>query len=131
MAYGSWDAVERNYRENFVPHTRESKTGLGKLVYAHALAMLDLIPLLRAHPGFEAVVPGTSLSTLTLKVPGKRTQICVWYEDGFYEVYWYDRAVAVEDLAAYEDERGFVMGDDVVIVLQRRVELLLRGDAYP
>jgi hypothetical protein len=89
MAFGSWDDVIRDYEMALVWCDSSSSKRL-QAYYAHATAMLDLIPQLRNLSTFRNVKPGTSHLTLFFQLPENRISLNVWYEgEGNYLVYLY------------------------------------------
>lgn len=95
MSFGNWDDVLTDYQEIYI-HSRYSE---------HAKGMIQLIPRIREDANFADVLPGTSLSTLFLKVPNKETRVHIWCEEvgKTYRVYLYHHEDGSSDERIVDD----------------------------
>ncbi len=108
MAFGDWDEVTATYK-NALGHKR-----YGKL----AERMLSLVDQIRRLPTLELVIPGTSLLTLFLVVPGITTRVnVIWNEDNVYRVYLYHSELEVV-------EEQLVEQNEVIHVIEHYLEQL-------
>jgi hypothetical protein len=77
MAYGSWEAVIREYNDIYI------NTRFGE----HAKGILNLIPVIREQVDLTNVIPSTSHATLVLQYPDTRVSVRIWCEgDDIYTV---------------------------------------------
>jgi len=81
MAFGDWNKVLAEYQDVYL-QSRYTE---------HARGIIALISRITADDAFDDVIPGTSLATLFLEVPNRRTQVHIWCEQPnlTYTVYLY------------------------------------------
>jgi hypothetical protein len=95
MAYGNWDEVVETF-ERAVKHA-----SYGEL----AQKMLVLVKQLKEHPSVQGMIPGTSLLTLFLELPGRHIKLnVIWYEEGEFRVYLDDPEFNVVDEKVVDED---------------------------
>jgi hypothetical protein len=93
-------------------------------------ALLKLIPLLRAQPGFEDIRPGLEHLTLTLGVVDGKREIHVDWEGGdLYNIYLDHATYNVFGSGDFYGDRVVVPSGEVVSTLQRYL-VRLRLDSF-
>jgi len=122
MAYGSWDDIERGYREIL------TYDGIRAIYLDHAAGMLDLLPEIRQNSAFGDVIPYTSHLMLYLELKAHRLRVRIWYEQGKYEIVLYDPEA---DKQYFDNRRTVVPKTAAVNAIHRLLDYVRSDETSP